>query len=391
VKRGLLVLAMSACGTPTPQIAIEPAGPPVQRCPSTDCSMVPLPCDAVMSIRIYNPEDPGKPFLDQCTPVPADTKHDMCSLRSVDLDAAKLPVEDLAVEVAVYPQAMLNLDQSGKPECLTNIQYDAAGFPIGQPAPTFGRRVYYHPGDQLVKVELGCTDFNPARVGATCGNPVSDRISATVTDFNTRVPVGSTIAGNLLVSVVEPVALGASYTVNEREAITLRPDNDEDQTWSAASTGQFTHFECVEVLENVPQTTASLHCTGVDDASDPLSGVRVSAEELRTILGGGAFPSEGITVGVVVDELSNPVQNFTITPTTGTVIYPPATSTGTDVARTSTSTSGLFVSRDAAFGTQFFARGQMPGASAIGGLVAGKVTVVVIPVSRSAMKSRTEP
>lgn len=394
MKRWLLVLATAACGTPTPQIWIDPAGPPVQRCPSTDCEEITLPCDAVMSVRIVDPANPGKAFLDQCTPVPPDTKHDMCSLRSVDLETTKLPVQDLAVEIAVFSQSTLELTSGGQPICPANIQYDAAGFPISQPAPMFGRRAYYHPGDSLVKVELGCTNLNAAAVGATCsGTSVTDRISATVTDFNTRVPVGSTVAGSLLVSVVEPVAIGASYTINERDAIPLLPDNNDAQTWSAPSTRQFTNFECVEVLENVPQTTASVHCTDVADATNPLAGVRVSVDELRTILGGGAFPPQGITVGVVVDEQSNPVQNFTIatTPPTGTVIYPPGSAAESGIARTSTSATGLFVSRDAAFGSQFFARGQLPGTSVIGGLVAGKVTVVVIPVSSAVAKSGTTP
>jgi hypothetical protein len=384
--RLLGLLAPAACSTPTPQIAIDPAGPPVQSCPSTDCSMVALPCDAVMSIRIVDPES-GQIFLDQCSPVPPDIKNDMCSLRSVNLDARQLPVQDLAVEVAVFPQAMLDVPAGG-PVCPSNIQYDAAGFPISQPAPTFGRRAYYHPGDELVKIELGCTDFNPATVGATCGTPAANRISATVTDFKTRVPVGSTIAMNLVVSVVEPVALGTSFAVNERDAVTLSPD-DDDLTWSAPLTREFNNFECVEVFEAVPQSTPTLHCTDVHGVTSPLSGVRIAVGDLPQIVG-GEVPAGGITVGVVVDEQSNPVQDFTITPTTGTVSYPPAANSADDVSRTSTSMTGLFVSRDAPFGTQFFARGQ-PTASAIGGLVAGKVTVVVVPVSSAALKSGITP
>jgi hypothetical protein len=49
------------------------------------------------------------------------------------------------------------------------------------------------------------------------------------------------------------------------------------------------------------------------------------------------------------------------------------------VGGSATSKTGIFVSRDAPFGTMFSATGMKPTVPAVGGLVAGKVTIVIVP------------
>jgi hypothetical protein len=94
------------------------------------------------------------------------------------------------------------------------------------------------------------------------------------------------------------------------------------------------------------------------------------------------FPAEGLTIGMVVDAEDSGLANYIVTTAPGnaggaggTVAYMPAVAGG---PATATSNSGIFLSRDAPFGTIFSARGQTPMATAVGGLVAGKVTVVLI-------------
>ena len=60
----------------------------------------------------------------------------------------------------------------------------------------------------------------------------------------------------------------------------------------------------------------------------------------------------------------------------GTVTYLSATDGAPPL--NSTSKNGIFISRDAPFGTIFSARGPAQMAPAVGGLVAGKVTFVLI-------------
>jgi hypothetical protein len=90
------------------------------------------------------------------------------------------------------------------------------------------------------------------------------------------------------------------------------------------------------------------------------------------------FPDEGLTVGVVVDQASLGIPGMIVTPATGTVRY--LTGQGM-LSASSTSSTGIFVSRDAPFGTVFATSAPgRPTAMGVGGNVAGKITVVVLQV-----------
>lgn len=382
MTRALLVLAIAACGTPTPQITLKLAKPPSQACPA-DCAKVPLPCDAVMSIRIAERDDPSKRYLDQCIPVPPDVNNDVCSLNMIDLESAEIPVRDLVVQIAVFPRAVLDSDDQGDPVC-PDIQYSSAtGLPIEQAmAPALGGQTYYHPGDSQVEVTLGCTDLSAMRAGDSCRSPAAGTLSATVDDFDTRVPVTGGplgVADHLYVSIGEPHLFDGGYVLNPRDAVLLHLDDEQIPRWSAAADQKFTGYACVEVLEDTPQTIAALRCSPAVDPLPELTGIRISRDRLQNILKSlllPAFPDEGLTIGIVVDAAANGAANYTVKPSTGSVVY---MSDAGVVGGTTTSDSGIFVSRDAPFGTVFSAVGASPTIPAVGGLVAGKVTIVILP------------
>jgi hypothetical protein len=143
---------------------------------------------------------------------------------------------------------------------------------------------------------------------------------------------------------------------------------------------------CVDVLENLAQTTSTLRCTArTPETHLELSGVWIRRETLDKILKALAqsqlpqvFPDEGLTIGIVVDESSIPVRGVHVRSTAGTVEYVTDKGIGGD----QTSGVGIFVSRDAPFETTFLVDGtnDRPEISAIGGRVSGHVTVVVLPL-----------
>jgi hypothetical protein len=390
IRRALLALAVSACSTPAPQVLLGFAGPPTQACPSTECSRVPLPCDAVMSIRLVDPSDPGHSFHSQCTKVPADLGYDACSLFGVELDPAMIPVRSVEVQVAVFPASGLPVDDQGRPVCPEDTQYSAAGFPVEQsPAPALGGHAFYHPGDDAVKVTLGCTNISLLHAGPTCGTSASGSTTATVEDFDTRLavtggPLG--VANNLQVSVGEPHVLDGNFVLTPLDTVPLRLEGGEPPAWSAPAAPKFTRYACVEVLEDVPQTTASVRCVQAKGAVPSLKGTRLSRDTLNTILGlisppasppaTPEFPEAGITIGVVIDPLLRGASGYTILPQGVRYLGPNGLSGGS-----ATSQTGVFVSTDAPFGTRFSATGPAGTMSAIGGLVAGKVTLVVLSTS----------
>jgi hypothetical protein len=385
--RAALALACTAaaCGTPTPQLHILLSGGPSQACPSTDCTKVSLDCDAVMSIRIIDPKDPTAPFLKQCDPIPLNGAHDMCSLRKVDLDPTPIPVRDLEVQVAIYPLSSIPVDPVTKElQCPTKVVYSGAdGYPVEQsPSPSLGGHAYYHPGDAAVNVTLGCTDLRAINEDPVCIGPPKIDVTATVYDFDTRYSLGGTpsLASQLRVWVGEPRAFDTGYVLtpsDEREL--MLQDTDLISTWQGGVDLPLQKYVCVEVLEDGPQNTSALRCKLVTPGpSLDLAGVRISKDTLGSILKAlnlSDVPPEGLTVGVVVDQVFNAVSGVTVNAGGKDVKYlaRPGVLEGT-----ATSSLGIFVSADAPFGTVFSTSPAQATIPAVGGKVTNKVTIVIL-------------
>ena len=95
-------------------------------------------------------------------------------------------------------------------------------------------------------------------------------------------------------------------------------------------------------------------------------------------------------IGVVLDKFGAPVPNMTVVPTgttPGTVQALSADRQSTCMmcptcTTCATSTNGVFVSTDAAFGTTYTVQNGMDTATGVGGLVSGKVTIVVLQLTQ---------
>jgi hypothetical protein len=386
-----LALALAGCHTPTPSLHLELSSGDSQACPSTACENVALPCRAVMSIQIVDPDDRARPYLSQCEEVPFDNDRTMCSLSRVALDATALPVRDLEVQVAVFPMTMATPDpnQPSGLRCPSNVRYSAAtGYPIEQfPSPALGGQAFYHPGDSTVVVKLGCTDLALLAESCAVASPV--KVSATVEDFENLFPVPSGPAANQLrVSVGEPRLTDGGFVFTAEESRPLSPVRESEGTaiWSDELDVQFAEHVCVEVLETVAQTTATLRCAPVGPNGEvgELRGVRISKATLQTVLGATSalapsvieVPEDGITVGIVVDQASTPIEGMVVR-SESAIKY--LSKEGVLVDDGGTSKRGVFVSTTAPFGTRFATSGGSRGEiSALGGRVAGRVTVVVL-------------
>lgn len=380
-----------ACSTPTPQIVLDLAGPPTQACLSDlvkSCADIPLPCDAVMSIRIVepgtDPDDPKGRYLDQCVPVLPDKGTTICSLNSVSLNPTLIPVRDLAVQIAVFPGSAAHVDlKTGELVCPPVAYSESTGFPIELPsAPALGRQVFYHPGDATVDVKLGCTDAWAMQAGETCHNPAAGAATATVLGFDSQVPVPVGPDGNaddLFVWSGEPHIFDGSYVLHPADVVAMHLDDNGTPHWTGERAQSFKHYACVEVLEDVTQTAATLHCASADDAVGELTGYWIRRETLQPILktaaavlGDSVLPDAGLTIGLVVDATALGVEGVEVrTSGPAHITYLSKTGIGNDA----TFATGVFVSEDAPFGTTFFAPGARP---EIGGLVAGKATIVVL-------------
>ncbi len=403
----LLLLALAACGDPPPMsLKFTITQGDTQACVGSTgtkamtCSDVTMLCDAYLSIRIFSPGDPTAPFVSVCKPLAeGTTKKTLCSIAQVDLPLPANPVkaQTLEVDMAVYPKDKLATNAQGDYECPA-AKFGADNFPIAAtepctdpdpsvcpPDPAVGGRAFYHPGDTETLVTLGCTNL-AALEDRSCAGQSSLAVTASVNDFDTAVSVSPATADSLLVSVGEPTFAGSlsEYQLLPSQTHLLsRATIGPVPSWQGDVDLMLMNAACIEVLEDGAATTPALTCTN-NIMANPLDlpGIRLSPSTLAQVLaaiGTPSFPDQGLVVGIALDYLGNPISGVTIIPSSSmtTVKYLNASRTG--LVSGATSTSGVWVSQDAPFGTVFTPSG--PGFAAnpgFGGLVHQKVDVVVI-------------
>ena len=402
-----LVLALAACGDPPPlTIKYELTAGPDQACmdsamqPARTCSDVAMPCEMYLSVRVVSPDDPTQAFISVCQPVTG--QNDLCSIAGIDLKPVAIPEQTLEVEVALYPaDKLVDADGDGKKDCPTDPKFAPGGLPVsaipldGSPLPAVGGSAYYHPGDTETDVALGCT--SQADLG-WCESQNTIDITATVKDFDQLgFSITAAEGDQLILSTGEP-----QPSINPGEYV-LNPNTTEDlartvvgpvPSWGASIDQMFTSAACLEVLEDAPQTTPALTCKAVtpDEHAIDFTGIRLAPATLQQVLSAGglsSLPMRGLVVGMVVDYTGAPVANRTVTatPPPGTMGTPEIdylSADRTHVVSGATSTSGIFFSPDAPFGTVFSASGSgmLPAPVGYGGVVDGKVTVVVLQYTK---------
>lgn len=378
-------VAATGCNTPVPFLRIGPTDGPIQSCGSSECADVMLLCNALMSIRIVDPKAPAIPLLSQCSIVRHNSTQ-LCAVAGVELQADPLPVRELDVEVALFPN-LLGVDEP-KPSDCPAVRFNlATGFPVEQtPAPALGGRATYHPGDAVVDIRLGCTNLDA--INNQCTMPQT-AVTATVNDFPTQVQVAEAAGAALRVEVGEPHAVGDTHVIDDTVRLQLRRDAPI-ATWDGVVTRKLDRYICVDVLEDKSAATKTLSCTETKPgASLMMTGAWLKAAQLAEYLralGLTSVPNEGLTVGVVVDRNMSPVAGATVALSSsglgppgplGTVQY--LTKNRLGLTSTATSDNGVFLSTNAAFGTEFTAHAlNMSDAIGVGGLVTARVTIVVL-------------
>jgi hypothetical protein len=398
--RAALLVALAACGDPPPlTLKYTLTTDKYQQCMNgsavaQDCSQIAMPCAAVLSVRIVAPSDPSEPFVSVCQPITVG-RQELCSIAAIDLPApaTRITSQTLQVQVAVYADADLARDQSdpSQPSCepATNIVFTPDGLvQNAAPSPAIAGAAYYHPGDATTVVALGCVD--EAAVQTKCLGANTVQVNATVTDFDTQVSVPSSLADQLSVLFGEPQAI----TVGANTEYALSPADTHELSRIAAATTpswggvvdeKLVQSACVEVLEDVAQATPSVVCKPVAAGLQQVNmiGARLAKSTLDEVLAAlhdTSFPPEGMTVGVILDFLGNPVANVKIT--TDDMAALPTTYLSANrlaLQAGATSLNGIFMS-DAKYGSTFTAQGVNISETQTGyaGRVDGKVTILVM-------------
>lgn len=405
MKRALAIALLVACNSPPMSLRFRLTDGDAQSCVSdtgvetTDCMAVTMLCPAVVSIRIVPPSDPTVPYISVCKPL---TGKQLCSIAGVDLPEPTVPVPEqvLEVQMAVFPRSAITETDPLTGELICPIvEFGANGLPVDNlppcteddprkcpVVPAVGGRTYYYPGDEKTVIDLGCTYLEQVQ-SRTCSGENLVRVSASVTDFDTGFSVSGNTAQRLVVSVGEPQPVGDIYALNPNVTKQLQLlTNLTPPVWGATLNVAPTDFKaakCLDVRDIAAQSTAALTCSPVDAPLGErldLQGVTLSRNTLNQILaalGKTTFPIEGLVVGIVLDTTNSPVAGVRVVPTTGNVVF--LSADRTSLVPIQTSTSGIFISQDATFGTQFQVTGAGVEATVgFGGLVEDRVTIVVI-------------
>jgi len=362
---------------------------------TTDCSDITMLCKGVLSVRIVPPDHPEFPYTSVCK-VLSGGQNKLCSIAGVDLPQPAMPVPEqtLEVQMAVFNKDDLPVDPDGNPIC-PRIEYAANGFPEPYepcsssddpndcPArPAVAGRAYYHPGDEETVVELGCIDTG---LLTTCSGPSSVDVFATVNDFDAAVPVSASTADRLTVSIGEPKLAATYYALTT--TYPLDRTGTAPPAWNKLNSGfnpQATY--CLEVFDDVPQTTRALTCANMLQPRIDITGyllARSTLSQILAALGKPIFPDEGLVVGLVLNEFNVPQSGATVLPScmpNCQVQYLSADRMSLTTSG-STSSNGIWVSTNAPYNSTFGWLNQPNAAPAFGGLVQGKVTIVVLQES----------
>lgn len=400
----LFVLTLlAACDIPPLTLKFTLTDGDAQQCISpdngnqtTDCADITMLCKAVLSVRIVPPAHPEQAYISVCKPL-VGAQNKLCSIAGIDLPTPTMPIPEqvLEVQMVVFQADQLARDADGNLEC-PRIDFSANNLPepalcdgsegVCPPRPAVGGRAYYHPGDEETVVKLGCTELG-LLTAPTCKGTSSIDVTAVVDDFDTGALVSSSVADRLSVSIGEP-KLNDMNAWSLSGALPLDPQTSAPPVWySNLTTFDPISTYCLEVSEDVAQATRSLICRQVTNSPITridITGVRLAPSTLSqilTALGMTAFPAQGLVVGVVLNEFNQPVINAMVTPTCAGCTIKYLSEDRLSFTGTQTASNGIWVSTDAPYGTTFNLSTQL--ASGFGGLVEGKVTVVVLQKSTS--------
>lgn len=322
----------------------------------------------------------------------------MCDLGRADLPAGLMvPDQELEVQIALFPRTAL-IGASGEVECPSVLDFGLAdGFPVNvAPAPALGGRTYVHAEDGEAVVELGCGDTE-LLAGAACRDDRRVEVSASVDDFDSGVFVAPAVAGLLTVRVGEPTA--RTNPMTEQIEWTLDPGSTAAlplrelapvPSWSDVVELALGEIACVQVLEEAPQATSAVACSRVAAGAAParldLRGIRLARGTLAQVLAVLGEPTLAARAGGRRRaRLPRQPVGRRGAHAVGRIGRLPGARPPQPRRRRHTS-SGIFVSQDVPFDATWAVPSPVPvEALPVGGLIVGKVTVLVVTLRQVSM------
>jgi hypothetical protein len=391
-RRAVVLLAALGCGACGPEadrfgveLMLDPEG-----CGFNACENIAMPCDAEVMLRIVPADDPeAQPYAIVCERIRGGG--DLCEVASLNVPDELIPNERVEIQLGIWPYDEAN---GGAPDC-GPLEFALSGG-IDQSfegGPAIGGRTYFEVGSgTTATITLECIDA-PALDAEECRLPDTVHVTVGVNDLDLPVPVPTSIATVLDVRIGAPEVLpDGTWRLDTPDTTPLEDVTGvPPHTWSEPDGAAiaFDQVACVQTERiDLPERTPAVTCGQVTPTQDELDMTAwyvdtVTVQQIREALGLDSLPASGLVVGRVLDidgivpEAGVTIQSL---PAGATVRYL-SEDLSTTEGVTQTQSSGLFVSLDAAFLTEWSGRRglQQTAVDGFGGpLYGGKITVVVL-------------
>lgn len=329
-----------------------------EMCPTNSCDLVALGCDAKVSLRIINAEEPNIVYLSKCIVVQGGDGINLCAIADINdmIGDVQIPNTMVQIQLAVWSAP----PGSDDTECpVAAFSDDGLVSTTVSPAPALGGASYFQVGSASVAtVTLGCVNV-PALDDPVCALPNGLNVLTNVLD-ETGLSVSGVTTNRLHVFVGEPSfdSTSGDFELPSSEATPmLRTNLEPIPLWKANVPG-FDQSACIEVDTTSTQGTVptTLTCALVDPQVtemmiDGTVFLDTTPAALQAAL--GTLPPTGLVYGRVVDHTGTFAAGVTVTATQGTVLYLndtlDSTNDGSGQPLTATTASGAFLSLDAPY------------------------------------------
>ncbi len=347
------LLILSACADTKLEIKLEFDAS--NGCLSNECEDYPLNCATSVLLQVKSTDNTV--ISRQCRVV---SGSNLCGLADIEIVLSDLETGSNTLEIGVWNQDLLDEPTV----CPSGPLFDLQGLPLPiWPPMAFGRSVPVQLGESdTIVVPLACP--STSSVTTQCMNR---KITTTMRFFENQLPIDSQTANDVSIADVS-ISLGAQQAfatiVSVLQRIMPEPANPSWQGFGSPATPQ-----CLQATLPHGQF---LTCSNELSDVVTLPYVTVATTEgIDSSVGG--IPSQGITLGIVVDPLGTPVSGATVN-ASGTIMYPQSDGS---LGGVETDVSGTFLSLDSNFPDNFTAeKGFEVSTSSIGGNVVGNVTVL---------------
>jgi hypothetical protein len=356
-------------------------------CPSENCADYGMSCGAVIAIGMLDTEMGNTPVVDECETL--DAADSICGLRDISqMTFYSIPPHRLRISVAAWRPGVLPDDK-----CPNEDIFNDRGFPKDDffPRPAFARSIVFDAGSDDDRAELALSCPDPQQLDQEECNVDTIRVEARVDDMVGLLDLTSERARELDVGAAAPRMIpgtpgGNAYVIDNSNTVELDFEDGAVPSFVADVDDPIGTTVCTVVDDSAPQSTAAASCADVDAEDDPLElrGVLLETETLDAILTAMAspgFPDDGLVVGRVVDHTGVPLAGVTLATDGDSTIGYLSDDLQTLTGGGATTTSGYFVSTDAAFGSRWTAvsgDGRREEGAPRAGLVREKVSTLIV-------------